>query len=295
MFPTVGEIDKVNAFGQVVERDFVGGVPPVYGGLPASTVVGGTYPPTIVGGLPTSTVVGGVPPTVYGGVPAYPGTTSVVGGFGEIDKVNAFGQVVERDFIGGSRVLGGFPTVAGLPATTAVPTTAAYAGLPGTTVMAPPMTTPTVNAFGQVVGGVGEIDKVNAFGQVVERDFIGGSRVLAPGFPATSVVGGVAPASTVVAPPYTTPYTTPYAAPYTAPYVAPGYAPTTVVSGSYAPPVVAAAPAMAPPTTVVSGSYAPPVVGAPFVSGSYAPPVYAAPSVYGAAPYGAAPTIATVL
>merc|ERR1711924_572037 len=121
--------------------------------------------------------------------------------------------------------------------------------------------------------GVGEIDKVNAFGQVVERDFIGGSRVLAPGFPATSVVGGVAPASTVVAPPYTTPYTTPYAAPYTAPYVAPGYA----------------------PTTVVSGSYAPPVVGAPFVSGSYAPPVYAAPSVYGAAPYGAAPTIATVL
>merc|ERR1712224_174706 len=112
--PTVGEIDKVNAFGQVVERDFVGGVPTVvpqvYGGLP-------TVAPTVV--APTVAA-----PAVYGGLP------TVVGGVGEIDKVNAFGQVVERDFVGGvPRVVGGLPSstvVGGVPRTVAAPTV--YAG-----------------------------------------------------------------------------------------------------------------------------------------------------------------------
>merc|ERR1712118_434379 len=56
----VGEIDKVNAFGQVVERDFVGGAPAVVGGFPGTTV--GGFPGTTVGGFPGTTVVGGVSP-----------------------------------------------------------------------------------------------------------------------------------------------------------------------------------------------------------------------------------------
>merc|ERR1719247_176277 len=81
----------------------------------------------------------------------------VVGGFGEIDRVNAFGQVVERDFVGG------------------VPTIAAPAVMP--TYGAPTMVAPGV------VGGFGEIDRVNAFGQVVERDFVGGVPRMVSGFP----------------------------------------------------------------------------------------------------------------
>merc|ERR1719460_2980978 len=94
----IGEIDRVNAFGQVVERDFVGGVPQVIGGFPSYAP---TYaaPTTVVGApaysAPATTVVEG---------PTYASPTTVFGsygGFGEIDKVNAFGQVVERDFVGG--------------------------------------------------------------------------------------------------------------------------------------------------------------------------------------------------
>merc|ERR1719504_422847 len=112
------EVDKVNAFGQVVERDFIGSAPRVLSSYPSSTVVAGarTLPTTVLG----------------------------ASGVTEVDRVNAFGQVVERDFIGGApRVVGGFPSYS--PAT--------------------------------VIGGVQEIDRVNAFGQVVERDFVGGRMV----------------------------------------------------------------------------------------------------------------------
>jgi len=171
------EIDRVNAFGQVVERDFVGGVPRMVSGFPGTTVMGGiptVAAPTVLGGIPASTVVGGVGeidrvnafgqvverdfvggvPRVVGGFPA----STVVGGVGEIDRVNAFGQVVERDFVGGvPRVIG---------------------GMPATTVMAPQYAAPaTVMAAPTVYGGVGEIDRVNAFGQVVERDFVGGAPI----------------------------------------------------------------------------------------------------------------------
>merc|ERR1719174_2088372 len=135
----------------------------------------------------------------------------VYGGVQEIDRVNAFGQVVERDFIGGApRVVGGFPSYA--PAT--------------------------------VVGGVQEIDRVNAFGQVVERDFVGG-RMVSTGVPTY--------APTTIAAPTTVAYSTPSYAPYAAP---------TVVSGSYLPPyapttVACSTPSYAPyaAPTVVSGSY----------------------------------------
>jgi len=116
---TVTEIDKVNARGQVVERDFF---------------IGATAP------APVQTVT-------------------------EIDKVNARGQVVERDFI-----IGDATQVATPPAVLEVD---------------------RVNASGQVVERdiiVGsttrlsspqpvmtEIDRVNAAGQVVERDIIVGS------------------------------------------------------------------------------------------------------------------------
>merc|ERR1711907_654996 len=132
--PGVAEADKVNAFGQVVERDFIG----------TRTVA----PTTVVGGTPVT----------YGEPIARPATT-VVGApaVTEVDKVNAFGQVVERDFaVGGfgSRVVA--PTYAA-PATYAAPV--------------------SYGSIGRVVGapGVTEVDKVNAFGQVVERDFaVGG-------------------------------------------------------------------------------------------------------------------------
>merc|ERR1711985_141974 len=104
-----------------VERDFVGGVPRVVGGIPSVT-----YAPTTA--LPPTTVVSGsyappyTTPVVSGSyVPPY--TTPVVsgsyvGGVGEIDKVNAFGQVVERDFVGGvPRVVGGIPSVTYAPTT----------------------------------------------------------------------------------------------------------------------------------------------------------------------------------
>merc|ERR1719272_351442 len=66
----------------------------------------------------------------------------------EIDQVNAFGQVVERDFV--------------------------------------------VRGAG---GAVTEIDKCNAFGQVVERDFVvGGARAVSGGIgaPVTTCLNGVA-------------------------------------------------------------------------------------------------------
>merc|ERR1719272_1519454 len=106
----VGEIDRVNAFGQVVERDFVAQAPMIVGGAVA-----------------------------------------------EIDGVNAFGQVVERDF-----VVGGATRGLGVPVSTGL------------------------NGVARVIGqsrGVAEIDRVNAFGQVVERDFIGAGGV-------ARVVGG---------------------------------------------------------------------------------------------------------
>jgi hypothetical protein len=162
--PAVTEVDRVNAFGQVVERDFIGGASRVIGGLPYSTVVGGSR---YVGGLPTSTVVGGLPTTAYYGAPAMT----------EVDKVNAFGQVVERDFIGRApRVLSSYPS---------------------STVVAGARTLPTT-----VLGasGVAEVDRVNAFGQVVERDFIGGAPRVVGGFPSTTVLG----ASTISRLPSTT-------------------------------------------------------------------------------------------
>jgi hypothetical protein len=191
VFGGVQEIDRVNAFGQVVERDFVGGVPRVMGGSIGApiTYAGGSIGAPISYAAPqTTTVVGS---------PAYSAPTTVYGGVQEIDRVNAFGQVVERDFVGGApRVVGGFPSYA--PAT--------------------------------VVGGVQEIDRVNAFGQVVERDFVGG-RMVSTGVPTY--------APTTIAAPTTVAYSTPSYAPYAAP---------TVVSGSYLPPYA--------PATVIGGGVA---------------------------------------
>jgi len=70
----------------------------------------------------------------------------------EVDKVNAFGQVIERDFIGGG------------------------------TMVAPR------------IGGMTEIDKVNAFGQVVERDFISNAPVMNTIAPPQVVTGLQSPA-----------------------------------------------------------------------------------------------------
>lgn len=211
MVAPVGEVDKVNAFGQVVERDFYGGVPQFAAPAPQFAAPA-VYPATTFA------------------QPAYnPYAQTVVGGVAEIDRVNAFGQVVERDFVGAA------PRFA---APTVLPTTAAP--------MAPYSYAPTA-----MVGGFGEIDKVNAFGQVVERDFIGGVPRAMPAFPATTA----------------------YAAPATTAYAAPA---TTVMSGSYAPPVAPfVSSSYAPPVAapVFSGSYASPVAYPPVFSGSYAPPV----------------------
>merc|ERR1719454_2754196 len=117
---------------------------------------------------------------------AAPYPYGVVGGVGEIDKVNAFGQVVERDFVGGVPTYAA-PGVIGAPATTAIGPYGA-AMIPPTTAVAPSVYNPYASVG--VVGGVGEIDKVNAFGQVVERDFVGG--VPTYGAP-TTVVGGAYP------------------------------------------------------------------------------------------------------
>merc|ERR1712070_1279684 len=149
-------------------------------GYAAPTIAAPTYAaPTY--GIPATTAVA---PGAFN-----PYTSAVYGGVGEIDRVNAFGQVVERDFVGGlgTRVLGA-PAV---PQVYAAP-----AARPATTVMSPYGA--QVVGAPAVYGGVGEIDRVNAFGQVVERDFVGG----VPG-----VVGApVAPY------PYAAPY--PYGAPF---------------------------------------------------------------------------------
>jgi len=204
---------------------------------------------------------------------------AVVGGVGEIDKVNAFGQVVERDFVGG------VPTYA---APGVVPSV--YNPVAATTV-APSVINPLAPAA--VYGGVGEIDRVNAFGQVVERDFVGGvPTYAAPGvIPGTTALGGVPtyaapvasalPATTAmtpygptmvppmtygggfpaVAPTYATtamPATTAVAA---APYATYGAAPVTTVAAA---PSYVAAPAMAAPVVAAAPSYvAPPVAAAP--------------------------------
>jgi hypothetical protein len=110
----VNEIDRVNMYGQVVERDFVS----------APTVVA----PQII-----------------------PSPMTVVGGVSEVDRVNAFGQVVERDFV-------------------SVPTVVA----------------PQVVPSAAMVGGVAEVDTLNAYGQVIEHDFIGVPSVIA-GYPSTGV------------------------------------------------------------------------------------------------------------
>merc|ERR1711934_1251717 len=109
----MGEIDRVNAFGQVVERDFVGGsigAPITYA---APQVIGGSIGAPITYAAPqTTTVVG---------APAYSAPTTVYGGVQEIDRVNAFGQVVERDFVGGvPQVIGGFPSYPSYAAPTTV-------------------------------------------------------------------------------------------------------------------------------------------------------------------------------
>lgn len=126
---SVTEVDKVNAFGQVVERDFV----------------------------------------------------SRSGGVTEIDRANASGQVFERDFI-----LGG-----NMPLATIAPQVPMRTISPQVTQSFRPVgvtEVDKVNAFGQVVerdfvsrsGAVTEIDRANAFGQVFERDFIvGGSMPVA--------------------------------------------------------------------------------------------------------------------
>jgi len=143
----VTEIDQVNAFGQVVERDLV------VGGAGMTRIAQPTY---VSGGFtqPQPTYVSGgfTQPTLMMAAPAVT----------EIDQVNAYGQVVERDFVvGGGAALGrgiGVPVQSGL------------------------------NGVARVIGMgatqmVTEIDRVNAYGQVVERDFIGAGGV-------TQVIGG---------------------------------------------------------------------------------------------------------
>jgi len=76
----------------------------------------------------------------------------------EVDRVNAFGQVVERDFVGAA------------PMTTTIAAPAQYVtAAPQMTYGAPIMSTMAAPAV--------EIDTVNAFGQVVERDLVGAAPV----------------------------------------------------------------------------------------------------------------------
>lgn len=158
----VTEVDQVNAFGQVVERDLVqnlgGGVTEIdrvnaFGQVfERDLVVGGAARQL---GAPVQTGLNGVARVL--------GTSM---GVTEIDRVNQFGQVVERDFVVGGGV------------------TQAVGG-----------------GAARIIGsrGVTEIDRVNQFGQVVERDFIGSGGV-------TQMVGagvtyGTAPIVTYAAAP----------------------------------------------------------------------------------------------
>lgn len=174
----VMEVDKVNAFGQVVERDLYAG-----GGVnrmisaPASVITS----PRV---LPASSI---------------PATR----GFAEVDKVNAFGQVVERDFVSSpmrmisapTPVVTAAPTIstttrsAIAPAVvTATPTMASSVVTTSPMVTAAPVVTAAVPATRalttttpRMLGGVTtEVDRVNAFGQVVERDFVGTTRIGSP-------------------------------------------------------------------------------------------------------------------
>jgi hypothetical protein len=138
----VTEIDKVNAFGQVYERDFVG---------MASTVLP-SYTPTYPMALPT-----------YSAPIVSPAVT-------EIDKVNAFGQVYERDFVGRAPAFGSFTAPVAVAAPTMLPSySPTY-----------PTTLPTY-----VSPAVTEIDKVNVFGQVYERDFVGMASTMLPSYTPT--------------------------------------------------------------------------------------------------------------
>merc|ERR1711990_873804 len=104
MYGGVGEIDRVNAFGQVVERDFVGGMGTRVLGAPAAPQV--VAAPAV---QPATTVMGPYGPQMVSGSYAPPYASAMLGGVGEVDRVNAFGQVVERDFYGG------VPGVVGAP------------------------------------------------------------------------------------------------------------------------------------------------------------------------------------
>lgn len=109
---------------------------------PITTMVGGFTQPATMMAAPVTMMA--APVTV-----AAPAVT-------EVDQVNAFGQVVERDFVVNQQRELGTPVRTGL------------------------------NGVARVLGvqqAVVEVDRVNAFGQVVERDLIGGSGV-------TQVIGG---------------------------------------------------------------------------------------------------------
>merc|ERR1719253_1981500 len=192
----MGEVDRVDAFGRVVERDFIGG--------------GVTYA--------APAVSNGAPAVTYAAPPTYAAPVTYGAPVAEVDRVDAFGRVVERDFIGGgmtyaapavpynpgvsfaqvnaaprlgcelppiaiqeerSSMSGGGPVsreamarsgrlssqevVVQQPVTYAAPgfaTPMTYAA-PG---FAAPMT------YGAPMA---EVDRVDAFGRVVERDFIG--------------------------------------------------------------------------------------------------------------------------
>merc|ERR1719223_2235785 len=117
-------------------------------------------------------------------------------GVAEVDKVNAFGRVVERDFVGGGvqRILSSTSmqsrSVTPLR-TVAAPTYAAPTYAAPTTVVAAPTYAPSY-----------EFDKVNAYGQVVERDFIGGSSRFVTGVstPMAPVYASPLPATRSISP-----------------------------------------------------------------------------------------------
>jgi len=126
------EIDQVNAFGQVVERDFV-----VQAGPRNLLAMGNVISERVI------TIEELEANDRYGVAEAVMVAPAVL----EIDRVNAFGQVVERDFVGAAPMIQSIAAPAQY--VTAAPQMMTYAA-------------PAV-----------EIDQVNAFGQVVERDFVG--------------------------------------------------------------------------------------------------------------------------
>merc|ERR1719253_2067696 len=193
----VAEVDKVDVFGRVVERDFIGGgmtyaAPAVpynpgvsFAQVNAAPRLGCELPPIAIqeerssmsGGGPVSreamarsgrlssqevvvqqpvtyAAPGFAAPMTYA-APGFAAPMTYGAPMAEVDRVDALGRVVERDFIGGGMTYAAPAVSYGAPAVN-------YGA-------------PTTYAAPRTYGApVAEVDRVDAFGRVVERDFIGG-------------------------------------------------------------------------------------------------------------------------